>query len=176
LRDRALAPHNWKQISGGGYGTTHDVEGDYLYGYEVCVDPRMRRYRIGQRFYRARRRLCRSQRLRGIVIVGRIPNFHRRASVVSSPEEYVQGVIDKRFRDPVLNFQLRQGYELIGVLPNYLPLDKDSRGYGVQLIWRNPDFDERIGPAVIESGDEVQGREHAARRPGRQGIRNGLVA
>ena len=148
--ERALAPHSWKQITGGGYGTTHDPEGDYLYGYEVCVDPRMRRYRIGQRFYRARRRLCRSQRLRGVVIVGRIPNYHKRAESVASPQEYVQGVIDKRFRDPVLNFQLRQGYEMLGVLPDYLPLDRESLGFGVHLIWRNPDFDERIGPAVIE--------------------------
>ncbi len=148
--ERALSQHTWKQITGGGFGTTHDEAGDYLYGYEVCVDPKMRRYRIGQRFYRARRRLCRSQRLRGIVIVGRIPGYHRRAKSLSGPEEYVQGVMDKRFRDQVLNFQLRQGYELLRVLPGYLPLDADSEGNGVQLVWRNSDFDERIGPAVIE--------------------------
>jgi predicted amidohydrolase/ribosomal protein S18 acetylase RimI-like enzyme len=148
--DKALVPHSWREITGGGYATTHNPGGDYLYGYEVCVDPRMRRYRIGQRFYRARKRLCKSLRLRGVVIVGRIPNYHKRAKSLSGPEEYVEAVSAKRFRDPVLNFQLRQGYELVGVLPDYLPLDKESLGYGVQLIWRNPDFDERIGPAVIE--------------------------
>ena len=153
--ERALAPHNWKQITGGGYGTTHDAKGDFLYGYEVCVDPAMRRYRIGQRFYRARKKLCRAQRLRGVVIVGRIPNYHRRAKDVSSPEEYVQGVIDRRFRDPVLNFQLRQGYEFVAVLKDYLPLDKASLGYGAQLVWRNSDFDDRIGPAVIEQRNLV---------------------
>ncbi|MCJ7453601.1 MAG: carbon-nitrogen hydrolase family protein [Steroidobacteraceae bacterium] len=153
--ERALAPHNWKQVTGGGYGTTHDAKGDFLYGYEVCVDPAMRRYRIGQRFYRARKKLCRAQRLRGVVIVGRIPNYHRRAKDVSSPEEYVQGVIARRFRDPVLNFQLRQGYEFVAVLKDYLPLDKASLGYGAQLVWRNSDFDDRLGPAVIEQRNLV---------------------
>ena len=26
-----------------------------------------------------------------------------------------------------------------GMLPDYLPGDTDSRGYGVKLVWRNPD-------------------------------------
>jgi ribosomal protein S18 acetylase RimI-like enzyme len=84
--EKALVPHSWREITGGGYATTHDPDGDYLYGYEVCVDPRMRRYRIGQRFYRARKRLCKSLRLRGVVIVGRIPNYHKRAKSLSGPE------------------------------------------------------------------------------------------
>ena len=32
--------------------TTHDIDGDYLYGYEICVDPEARGLRIGQRLYR----------------------------------------------------------------------------------------------------------------------------
>lgn len=72
--DKALSEHTWRTVTGGGYGSTHDATGEYLYGYEVCVDPQMRRYRIGQRFYRERRRLAEFQRLKGIVISGRIPN------------------------------------------------------------------------------------------------------
>ena len=169
--ERALAEHTWKQITGGGFGTTHDEAGEYLYGYEVCVDPDMRRYRIGQRFYRARRRLCRGQRLRGIVIVGRIPGYRRRAKSLSGPEEYVQGVMEKRFRDQVLNFQLRQGYEFVRVLPGYLPLDQDSGGYGVQLVWRNPDFDERIGPAVVERRNLIDRVRVASVQYRQRGIR-----
>ena len=47
----ALKPHTWAEITGGGYGSRHDPEGDYLYGMEVCVDPEVRGYRIGQRLY-----------------------------------------------------------------------------------------------------------------------------
>ena len=54
----ALSTHTWQQITGGGFGSTHDEDGEYLYGYEVCVDPEMRRYRIGRRFYSQRRRLA----------------------------------------------------------------------------------------------------------------------
>ncbi|HSG64136.1 MAG TPA: GNAT family N-acetyltransferase, partial [Gammaproteobacteria bacterium] len=54
----ALKAHTWAEITGGGYGATHDPDGEYLYGYEICVDPDLRRYRIGQRFYTARRRLA----------------------------------------------------------------------------------------------------------------------
>src|SRR3990167_7413373 len=35
---RALKQHSWDEITGNGYCTTHDPEGDYLYGVETCVD------------------------------------------------------------------------------------------------------------------------------------------
>ncbi len=35
----ALAPHTWGEITGGGYGSRHDPDGDWLYGMDVCVDP-----------------------------------------------------------------------------------------------------------------------------------------
>ena len=53
--DLALAPHTWDEITGGGYGSRHNPDGDILYGTEVSVDPDYRRLRIGQRLYRARR-------------------------------------------------------------------------------------------------------------------------
>ena len=40
--DIALKPHTWTWISGGGYGSRHDPNGDYMYGMEVCVDPEFR--------------------------------------------------------------------------------------------------------------------------------------
>jgi predicted amidohydrolase/GNAT superfamily N-acetyltransferase len=135
---KALTPHNWREITGGGYGSTHDATGDYLYGYEVCVDPRMRRYRIGHRFYRQRRRLCEYLRLKGIVLAGRIPNYSRNARRYETPEAYVEAVKNKQVRDPVLGFQMRMGYEPVRVLHDYLPVDRESGGFAVQLVWHNP--------------------------------------
>jgi predicted amidohydrolase len=169
---KALRPHTWREITGGGYGTTHETNGDYLYGYEVCVDPKVRRYRIGHRFYRARRRLCRYLRLRGIVVAGRIPNYHKRAREVSGPEEYVQGVIDRRLRDPVLNFQLRQRYEVLGVLHDYLPKDAESGGNAVHLVWKNTEFDEHAGPAVVQSRQPVDRVRIATVQYGQRRISN----
>ena len=44
---RALAPHTWKGITANGYGSTHEPEGDWLYGYEVMVDRSHRGHRLG---------------------------------------------------------------------------------------------------------------------------------
>jgi hypothetical protein len=35
----ALKPHTWTEITGNGYASRHDPQGDWLYGMEVCVDP-----------------------------------------------------------------------------------------------------------------------------------------
>ena len=47
----AFAPHDWDEITGNGYGSRHDPTGDWLYGYEMCVDPKVRGVRIGRRLY-----------------------------------------------------------------------------------------------------------------------------
>ncbi len=138
--DKALGEHTWREVTGGGFGSTHDATGEYLYGYEVCVDPRMRRYRIGQRFYRERRRVAEFLRLKGIVIAGRIPNYSRHARRFDSPEAYVEAVRNKQVNDPVLGFQIRMGFEPVRVLHGYLPVDRESGGNAVQLLWRNPQY------------------------------------
>ena len=154
--ERALSKHTWREITGGGYGSTHDPEGEYLYGYEVCVDPKMQRWRLGKRFYSERRRLCEYLRLKGIVLAGRIPGYQKKFKEFDTPEKYVAAVQARKVRDQVLGFQLRNGFEPISVLPDYLPSDSESRGYAVHLLWRNPQRihvertqNEQDAPAVI---------------------------
>ncbi len=143
----ALRPHNWKEITGGGYASRHDPEGDYLYGMEVFVDPSLRGLRIGQRLYDERKKLCRYLRLKGIVFAGRIPGLARRARRAGGARQYVDMVRERKLRDPVLSFQLRNGFEILGVIPDYLPSDRESLGYGVHMIWRNPEVsDESFAP------------------------------
>lgn len=134
----ALKPHSWSEITGNGYASRHDSNGDYLYGMEVAVDPDIRRSRIGQRLYNARRELCEYWELKGIVFGGRLPGYGRAKGKVSSPEEYLELVQEKKIRDQVLNFQLANGFEVIGVLPNYLPEDRQSGGVASHMLWRNP--------------------------------------
>lgn len=136
--DIALKPHTWHEITGGGYASRHDPEGDYLYGMEVCVDPAYRGLRIGQRFYDERRKLARAWDVKGIVFGGRIPNLTKLLRRFGTPEAYLEEVMSGRLRDPVLTFQMRNGFQVLGLLPGYLPEDKESGGYAVQLVWRNP--------------------------------------
>lgn len=152
----ALSPHTWTEITGGGYAVRHDPHGDWLYGLEVCVDPEQRRMRIGQRLYDARKRLCRSLGLAGIVFGGRIPSAHRRWRQYGSVEALARAVAAGQARDPTLSFQLRQGFELIGVLPDFLPGDHESLGHAAHLAWRNP----KLG-----THPKLRGQPDAARLP-----------
>ena len=133
-----LKSHNWTEITGNGYASRHDPAGDWLYGMEVCVDPEYRGYRLGQRLYNERKKLCQSLGLKGIVFAGRLPSLAKRIKKYGTAEEYVEAVKSKKVRDPVLSFQLHNGFEVIGVIPAYLTADHESMGYGVHLIWRNP--------------------------------------
>ncbi|HWU78276.1 MAG TPA: GNAT family N-acetyltransferase [Rhodanobacter sp.] len=134
----ALKPHTWTQITGGGMASRHDPEGDWLYGMEVVVHPDYRNMRIGRRLYQARKRLCTDLKLRGIVFGGRIPGLARHFTRYGSAAAYVQAVIDGRRRDPTLSFQLSNGFEVVGILRDYVPSDHDSLGYAVLLQWSNP--------------------------------------
>src|SRR3546814_19345566 len=78
--DIALVPHDWEEITANGFGSRHDPTGAWLYGYEMCVDPRVRGVRIGQRLYDARQTIDDRLELKGIIIGGRMPGSspHRR--------------------------------------------------------------------------------------------------
>ena len=140
----ALGPHSWSDITGHGYASRHDPNGEWLYGMEVCVDASARRLRIGQRLYDARRSLCESLELKGIVFGGRMPGWSRRAKHFESPEAYIESVGAQKTSDPVIRFHLRADFECIGVLKNYLPSDKESMGYATHMVWRNPYADESL--------------------------------
>lgn len=141
---KVMKKHSWNSITGGGFGTTHEKDGEYLYGYEIFVDPAQRGRRLGQRIYNARKNLVRHYRLKGIVFAGRIPNYSRslKRKKVKDVKDYIDQVQTNKLRDPALGFQLRNGFEVVGVLENYLPEDKDSLGNAIHLVWHNPEFNE----------------------------------
>jgi predicted amidohydrolase/GNAT superfamily N-acetyltransferase len=134
----AFAPHSWREITGGGYGSRHDPKGEWLYGYEMCVDPAARGTRIGRRLYEERRALAERLELSGIVFGGRMPNFARNRRKVSGPDDYLEQVEAGRMHDPVIRFQLANGFEAQGVLEDYLPSDSKSDGNAALMVWRNP--------------------------------------
>ncbi|PTQ11698.1 carbon-nitrogen hydrolase [Sphingomonas oleivorans] len=142
----ALGPHDWDQISGKGFGSRHDPTGDWLYGFEMCVDPKQRGLRIGQRLYEARRMLAERLELKGIVFGGRMPGYYRTRSKVDGPEDYLRRVRAGKLRDPVIGFQIANGFEPIGVLPNYLPEDRRSCGFAAHMVWHNPYVDPNEDP------------------------------
>jgi len=138
----ALAPHTWSEITGGGYASRHDPKGEWLYGMEVCVDPDWRGLRVGRRLYEACKRLAEQQELKGVVFGGRLPGLASRLAEHGTPEAYLEAVQARKLRDQVVTFQLNNGFEVLGLLPDYLPSDRESLGYAAHMAWRNPYVDQ----------------------------------
>ncbi|MBU2707125.1 GNAT family N-acetyltransferase [Zooshikella marina] len=134
--------HTYDEITGNAYLTTHDPNGDVLYGVDVFVDPEYRDMRLGRRLYEARKELCRSLNLRAIIAGGRIPHYRKHGKDLS-PQEYIEAVKRKEIYDPILTFQLSNDFEVKRVLTDYLPEDEDSKGFATLLEWFNIYYNPR---------------------------------
>ena len=134
----ALGQHSWREITGAGFGSRHDPAGDWLYGYEMVVDSKARGTRIGRRLYEERRKLAEELELQGIAFGGRMPRYRTHRKKVTGPQDYLDKVIAGDLLDPVIRFQLANGFEPMGVLKQYLREDTASMGHAVQMVWRNP--------------------------------------
>ena len=142
----ALCPHTWEEITNDGFASRHDPTGDWLYGFEMCVDPEQRGVRLGERLYNARKALAERLELKGIVLGGRMPGYSRHRRKLNGPADYVEQVREGKIRDNVLGFQIKNGFEPIGILARYLPEDKSSCGYAAHMVWRNPYIDPNAPP------------------------------
>ena len=131
--------HTWKSVTGEGTFSTHNMQGRTLYGAEVCVDPTIRKRGIGHLIYQARRRLCRDMNLKRIIAAGRLPGYRKHAQEMSA-ELYAQKVVWGDLYDPVLRFQIGEGFQYCGVIPGYLPSDRDSLGHAALIVWLNPRY------------------------------------
>src|SRR3546814_12593106 len=81
-----------------------------------------------------------------------MPGYARRRRKYPEPEAYLGAVLDKQLRDPVINFQVNQGYQVKGVLHDYLPSDRESGGHAVLMLWENP-----LAPPREEAGKRSRG-------------------
>jgi len=142
--------HSYREVTAGGFFTTHDPTARTLYGAEVFADPRSRRLGIGRALYKARRRLCRTLNLRRIMSCGRMPNYHRVADKMP-PEEYSARVIWGDLQDPVLLFQLSEGFHWCGVVRDYMPSDKESCGHANIIVWLNDRY-RQDQPTTVTKG------------------------
>ena len=132
------AQHTYTEITGAGMFTTHDPKGDSLYGADVSTHPEMRRLGIATALYDARRKLATRLNLRRIIAGGRLFNYCEHAKEMFA-EEYAKKVVAEEISDPVLSFQLKNGFQFIKILPNYLK-DRRSLDYAAFIEWKNPEY------------------------------------
>lgn len=144
--------HTYKEITDNYTFSTHDDDGDTLYGVDIFISKKYRGLRLGRRLYDYRKELCEELNLKGISFGGRLPNYSQYAKECS-PKEYIQKVKEKEIHDPVLNFQLSNDFFVKRVIKNYLEGDTQSHEYAALLSWENiyyskpkkkPLFDKKV--------------------------------
>ncbi len=134
--------HTYSDITGDGMITTHDPNGDVLYGVDVFVDPEYRHMRLGRRLYDARKDLCQQLNLRAIVAGGRIIGYHKHADKMT-PDQYISLVRRNEIYDPILSFQLSNDFHVRRVIRNYIPDDKESHGFATLVEWNNIFYEDK---------------------------------
>jgi ribosomal protein S18 acetylase RimI-like enzyme len=130
--------HTWKEITGQGLFTNHNPNADSLYGADISTHPKYRHDGIGSMLYRARKELVARLNKRRMIGGGRLFNYCEYADRMSALE-YAQKVIRGELRDPVLSFELDNGFKFIKILPNYLD-DVRSLNYASFIEWINPTY------------------------------------
>ena len=149
---RAITNHTYEKITGNYTFSTHDPNGEILYGIDVFIDPQYRGIRLGRRLYDARKELCEQLNLKSIIFAGRIPNYTEYAAEMT-PKQYIDKVKLKEAYDPVLSFQLSNEFHVIKVMKNYLEGDVSSQEYAVLLEWNNIYYDK--SPKLINTRKSV---------------------
>jgi ribosomal protein S18 acetylase RimI-like enzyme len=130
--------HDWFEITGNGLFTNHDSAGDTLYGADLSTHPDFRSMGVGTLLYDARKDLVKKLNLRRILAGGRLYDYCKYSSTMSA-KQFADKVVRDELSDPVLSFQLKNGFKFIKVLDNYL-LDKRSLNYASLIEWINPSY------------------------------------
>jgi predicted amidohydrolase/ribosomal protein S18 acetylase RimI-like enzyme len=131
--------HDFDEISDSGYIRNHKPDGTTLYGIEIMVHPNYRGLKLARRLYNARKALAREKNLMRIVVGGRIPGYGKHADKMNA-REYIEKVMNKELQDPVLTAQVANGFVLKRLIPGYLSVDADSKGFAAFLEWANLDY------------------------------------
>ena len=134
--------HTYRELTGDFTFSTHNQDGDVLYGIDVFIKSEFRGLRLGRRLYDYRKELTERLNLRGIAFGGRIPNYHK-YMVEMTPKEYIEKVKRQEIHDPVLNFQISNDFHPTKILKGYLEGDTASSEFAVLLEWDNIYFQKK---------------------------------
>ncbi len=124
--------HTFADIIQGGWLTSHEPDGDWLYGADVGVHPAYRGRGLATALYAARQETVWRLGLKGQVTAGMIRDYGAVRDRMSA-QDYYQGVIEKRIKDSTLSMQLGVGFEPRALLANYLN-DPVCDNYSVLLV------------------------------------------
>ena len=89
------------------------------------------------------------------IIAGKCPDlaiYARRRRKYPDPQDYLDAVVEKQLRDPVINFQIAQGFQYCGILRGYRPEDEASCGHAALMAWLDP-LHAPPGPPACEKSE-----------------------
>ena len=139
LLNPEYAEHTWKEITADGMFTNHNsTNGDSLYGADISTHAKYRHEGVGSMLYASRKELVIRLNLRRMIAGGRLFNYSEYSDKMSALE-YAHKVIRDELRDPVLSFELANGFRFIKILPKYLD-DVRSLNYASFIEWLNPKY------------------------------------
>ncbi|MEX2651669.1 MAG: GNAT family N-acetyltransferase [Acidimicrobiia bacterium] len=135
--DFSSPQHTIASITGEHQCGNHDPQGDWYYGTDITVLPEFRGRGIGRMLYEKRKALVIRDRKRGIIAGGALPGYYDYKQTMAI-EEYVDKVVAGELRDPTLTFQMENGFEVRGLLENYIE-DESDDGWAALIVWENPE-------------------------------------
>lgn len=124
--------HTFADVIQGGYLTSHEPDGPWLYGADIGTHPDWRGRGIARALYRARHDAARALGLRGQVTVGMISGYGALKHEMTA-DEYYERLVAGTITDPTVSAQRRIGFELRGLLKGYLN-DPVCDNSGVLLV------------------------------------------
>lgn len=129
--------HRYMEVSGDNWLTSHDPEGEWLYGIDIGIHPDWRGRGLSRLLYDARKDIVRRLDLRGHV-AGGLPVGYGAVKRQISIEDYLSRVEAGEIFDPTLSVQLRRGFRIRGILHDYVhnPACDDKAAL---IVWLNPD-------------------------------------
>jgi ribosomal protein S18 acetylase RimI-like enzyme len=130
--DFAHPDHTFADVIQGGWLTSHEPNGRWLYGADVGVHPEYRRRGIARELYRARHRTVRELGLAGQVTVG-MPSGYGAVKDQMSAQQYYDELVAGKRTDPTISAQRKLGFELRTLVANYID-DPVCDRYGIVLV------------------------------------------
>ena len=111
--------HTFADVIQGGWLTSHEPDGPWMYGADVGTHPDYRGKGIGRALYAARQDTVRALGLLGQVTVGMMSGYGA-VRTQMTPRAYYEKLRTGEIRDPTISAQLKIGFEIRDLLEGYL--------------------------------------------------------
>ena len=130
--------HSLDDLTGEEDCGNHNPDGYWYYGVTIAVNPQYRKRGIGNRLYELRKEVVRTLNKKGIVAGGVIPGYAKHLHDMTA-DQYIDQVVAGTLHDPTLSFQIANGFQARGAIPDYLD-DPTVGNNAVLIVWENTDY------------------------------------